>query len=284
MKVLAVGAAGSNAGMVVPELVKRDIRVRGLVHDESRAGQARRNGAAETVVADLADLDAVTRACDGVDGVFGVIPAFARDEARIGTTMVEAAERAGVRRFVFSSVYHPSTGALSNHRDKQPAEAALYDSDLDFTILQPAIFMQQLAGLWESARRSGTIAMPYAAGSRMAYVDYRDVAEVAAQAFVTDRFSGGTFELSSPGTYDRHDLAHLMGEALGTQVQAQTVDFDAWADSVNLPGGPVRDGLKVMNAHYDRHGFHGGNALVLTAMLGREPRTVRDFVTELATS
>lgn len=75
-----------------------------------------------------------------------------------------------------------------------------------------------------------------------------------------------------------------MGEALGTRVTAQSPDFETWADSVNLPGGPVRDGLKVMNAHYDRHGFHGGNALVLTAMLGREPRTVRGFVEELARS
>ena len=282
MKVLAVGAAGSSAGMVVPELVKRGVQVRGLVHDERRAEQAKRNGATETVVADLADLHALTRASDGVDGVFGIIPAFAPDEARIGTTMVEAAVRAGARKFVFSSVYHPTTNALSNHRDKQPAEAALYDSGLDFTILQPAIFMQQLAGLWQSARRARTIAMPYSAGSRMAYVDYRDVAEVAAESFVTDRFSGGTFELSSPGTYSRHDLARLMGDALGVEVTAQSLDFDAWADSVNLPGGPVRDGLKMMNEHYDRYGFHGGNALVLTTMLGREPRTVHGFVAELA--
>lgn len=200
MKVLAVGAAGSSAGMVVPELVKRGIQVRGLVRHESRADQARRNGATETVAADLGDLDALSRASEGVDGVFGIIPAFAREETRIGTTMVEAAVRAGAHKFVFSSVYHPSTNALSNHRDKQPAEAALYDSDLDFTILQPAIFMHQLAGLWQSAQRTGTIAMPYSAGSQMAYVDYRDVAEVAAESFVNDRFTGGTFELSSPGT------------------------------------------------------------------------------------
>ncbi|MER6267927.1 NmrA family NAD(P)-binding protein [Streptomyces sp900105755] len=284
MKVLAVGAAGASAGMVVPELVRRGVRVRGLVHDESRAGQARRNGAAETVVADLTDLAALTRACEGVDGVFGIIPAFAEDEARIGTTMVEAAVRAGVRKFVFSGVYHPTTSALSNHRGKQPAEAALYDSGLDFTVLQPAIFMQQLTGLWQSARRTGTIAMPYSADARMAYVDYRDVAEVAAESLVGDRFSGGTFELSSPGTHSREDLARLMGDVLGTEVTAESPDFDAWADAANLPAGPVRAGLKVMNQHYDRHGFHGGNALVLTAALGREPRTVRGFVEELARS
>lgn len=124
--------------------------------------------------------------------------------------------------------------------------------------------------------------MPYSAESRMAYVDYRDVAEVAAEAFVTDRFSGGTFELSSPGTYNRNDLAVLMSETLGKPVTAKALDFDAWADSARMPDGPMRDGLKVMNEHYDRHGFPGGNALVLTAMLGRQPCTVRGFIEELA--
>ena len=37
-----------------------------------------------------------------------------------------------------------------------------------------------------------------------------------------------------------------------------------------------------MNAHYDEHGFHGGNALVLRSMLGREPRTLHDYIAELA--
>lgn len=37
-----------------------------------------------------------------------------------------------------------------------------------------------------------------------------------------------------------------------------------------------------MTAHYHRHGFHGGNPLVLTTMLGREPVTVPAFIQELA--
>lgn len=281
MKVLAVGASGAAAGMVVPELVKRGVEVRGLVHTEAKLDKAERNGATETVVADVNDLDALTRAAEGVDGVFGLIPAFAADEAGVGVKQVQAAVRAGARKFVFSSVYHPSLTALSNHRDKQPAEAALYDSDLDFTILQPAIFMQQLAGLWSSAQRSATIAQAWSADARMAYVHYRDVAQVVADAFVTDRFSYGTFELAAPGMYSRHDLARLMGDALGRPVAVQEPGFDEWADTMQMPAGPLRDGLKTMNEHYDRHGFHGGNALVLATMLGREPVTVPEFIKEL---
>jgi len=284
VKVLAIGAAGSAAGLVVPALVQRGVEVRGLVHDPAKEQVARAAGAAETVVVDLTDVDALTAAADGVDGVFGIIPAFAPDGAHIGVNIVEAATRAGARKVVFSSVYHPSLTALSNHRDKLPAEAALYESNLDFTILQPAIFMQQITGLWQSAKVSGEIAQAYSADSRMAYVHYRDVAEVAAAAFLDDRLTYGTFELAAPGMYTRHDLAALMGEALGNPVTAQSPDFESWAGGAGMPDGPLRQGLKTMTAHYDEHGFPGGNALVLETLLGRRPTTVPDFIEELSRS
>jgi hypothetical protein len=37
-----------------------------------------------------------------------------------------------------------------------------------------------------------------------------------------------------------------------------------------------------MIAHYDSYGLPGGNALVLRAILGREPRTLENFFQELA--
>ena len=37
-----------------------------------------------------------------------------------------------------------------------------------------------------------------------------------------------------------------------------------------------------MNAHYDEYGFPGGNALVLRAILGREPRSLEQYIYELA--
>jgi hypothetical protein len=37
-----------------------------------------------------------------------------------------------------------------------------------------------------------------------------------------------------------------------------------------------------MMAHYDRHGLPGGNPLVLRAILGREPRSLREYFAELA--
>src|SRR5215472_18623972 len=99
--VLAVGAAGNLAGLVVPELVARGVRARGLVRKPDQVEEAKRRGAAEVAVGDLADLDSLSAALEGVDAVFHVGPAFAPNEIRMGRNIVEAAVRAGVRKFVF---------------------------------------------------------------------------------------------------------------------------------------------------------------------------------------
>lgn len=278
MKVLAAGAAGDSAGMVVRALADRGVEVRGLVHSAAKEKTARDNGATETVVADLTDRDALVSALHGMDGVFHVIPAFVDDEALAGVTMVHAAVEAGVKRFVFSGVYHPSLTDLSNHRAKQPAEQALFESDLSFTILQPSMFMAQLNGLIDAARDHGVISGPYSTGSAMAYVDYHDVAEVAAIALTGDRLVNGTFELSGPGMFTRSELADLLAGIVGRPVRAEA---SAIALSDAMPP-PMRDGLSKMLANYDRYGFHGGNSLVLETILGRPPMSVPDYLTQLA--
>ena len=51
----AVGASGEFVGLVIPELVKRVAKVRGLIHDSSKEDLVRQHGAAEVAVGDLGD-------------------------------------------------------------------------------------------------------------------------------------------------------------------------------------------------------------------------------------
>jgi hypothetical protein len=75
-----------------------------------------------------------------------------------------------------------------------------------------------------------------------------------------------------------------MSAALGFPVKAAEVPFDEWADAAGLPAGARREGMCRLYEHYDRHGFPGGNDLVLRGILGREPRTLEQYIGELAAS
>lgn len=279
MRVLAVGATGQFAGLVVPALVSRGLQVRALVHDPAKAERVRELGEIETVGADLRDRASIDAALDGVDAVFHITPAFVPDATELGVGMVEAATAAGVQRFVFSGVYHPSL-SLVNHASMRPIEQALYRSGLAFTVLQPAMFMQGLAGSWADAVDHGVFAMPYSKDAAMTFVDYRDVAEVAALAFATDDLVGGTFELAAGGMLTRSEIAARMTRHAGRPVVA--VDVEPDVALAGLPPGAMRDGLGAMFADYTAYGFRGGNNLVLQTILGRTPRTLDSYLGELA--
>ena len=281
MRVLMVGATGKYAHHVLPELKKRGVKVRALVRNRESENKARDYGADETAIGDLQEPRGLISAAVGVDGVFHIGPAFATRESDMGVTMVEAAKAAGVSKFVFSGVMHPSISKMTNHAAKRPVEESIYESGMTYTVLQPAIFMQTMEAGWKEIIRSGRFALPYSRRVKTSYVDYRDVAEVAAEAFVSDKFDNGTFELCAPGTYNRSEIAALMSEALDLRIEAGEMSFDTWADRAQVPEGAVRSGLKRMYAEYNQYGFRGGNPTVLKCLLGREPRTLPQFFQEL---
>jgi uncharacterized protein YbjT (DUF2867 family) len=279
MEILMIGATGQFAGLVLPMLKKKGHVVHALVQSEGKGHDAMKSGADQYVIGSLYDPKSLITAAQGMDGVFLIIPAFER-EVEAGLNMVNAARKAGVKKIVFSGVYHPSL-SLVNHSDKRPTEEALYRSGIDYTILQPAMYMQMLQQSWDAAKKTGEIQMPYSKNSKMAYVDYRDVAECAALAMTDERLSNGTFELCSPGMYSRIDLATLMGSQLHKKIAASEISTDEWAKHVAIPTGELRDGLIAMNKEYDRYGFSGGNSLILETILGRKPCTVQQFIEEL---
>ena len=280
MKVLMVGATGKYASLVVPELKQRGVTVRALVRNKDKIDAARQQGADETAIGDLSNMESLRAAASGVDGVFHINPAFAPNEAKLGVAMVEAAKTSGVQKFVFSGVYHPSLSKLSNHAAKRPVEEAMYESGMEFTVLQPAMFMQNFAAGWDAVIRQGRFSLPYSKLKKACYVDYRDVATVAAMALTGDELSYGTFELCAPGMVNRVELVAMISEAIGRTIEAGESPFDEWADA-QIPDG-LRENLRVMYADYDQYGFPGGNAIVLRTILGREPRTLRQYIQELA--
>jgi uncharacterized protein YbjT (DUF2867 family) len=284
VRVLMIGATGRFAGLVVPELIKRGVWIRALVRSREAERAARDRGVDETVIGDLEDTRGLISAAVGADGVFYIGPAFHPRESAMGVTMVNAAKAAGVRKFVYSAVIHPSLSKLTNHAAKRPVEEALYESGMTFTVLQPASFMQNIEIDWQRILETGVYALPYSQRARIAYVDYRDVAEAAALAFVTERLDNGTYELCAPGMFSRIQVAGMISEALGRRVEASLIDFDEWADGVGLSEGPRRRGMQRLYANYDQYGFHGGNGLILRSALGREPRGLRQYFRELVTS
>jgi uncharacterized protein YbjT (DUF2867 family) len=282
--ILAIGAAGKFAGLVVPALALRSVDIRAFITDATQETAVRAKGAAEIAVGDLRDQKSVDAALEGVDAVFYIAPAFLPDESVVGENFVKSASRAGVRRFVFSSVIHPILTALDNHRAKIPVEEALVDSDMEFVLLHPGMFFQNYIQGWPDVLKTGVLAEPWSTTTRFSRVDYRDVAEVAAIALLEDRLTFGTYELCATGRHDRIDVAKIVSDVLGRNIVAAKAELPkvqkpAASATDNSPSGAIEKMLRW----YDSHGLVG-NSLTLKAILGREPTTLRSFFKELAGS
>jgi uncharacterized protein YbjT (DUF2867 family) len=271
--ILAVGASGKFAGLVIPELVRHGAEVRGFAHDSADVGMVRARGAQDVIVGDLANPVDVAAALKGVDRVFYIAPVTLPNEAEVGKAFVAASINAGVRRFVFSSVIHPVLSGLPNHALKAPVEQAVLNSHLEYTFLHPTVLFQNYAGAWQSIGETGVVAEPWSNETRFSRVDYRDVAEAAAIALTEDRLLYGTFELCADGWLNRHDIASLIGEVLGRPITPRRLDPDS------LPA--AMQAMRPMFDHYDAIGLRG-NPLTLAAILGRPPRTLRAYFEELA--
>jgi len=93
--ILAVGAGGNFAGMVIPALARRGAEVRGFVHDAADADTVRDQGASEIAVGDLGNAASVATALTGIDRVFYIAPVALPDGAETGKAFVAAAIDAG---------------------------------------------------------------------------------------------------------------------------------------------------------------------------------------------
>src|SRR3954453_15250107 len=143
---LLTGATGLVGSALLRRLVAEGTPVRCLVRDSRRLGAERVR--AQIALGDLADPPSFRNALRGLDEVVHLAAAI-RDQPRgsieelnaIATwRMVQAAERAGVERFIFFSALgaspHDRTRFL---RAKALAEQALAASDLDHVIVSPSI-------------------------------------------------------------------------------------------------------------------------------------------------
>jgi uncharacterized protein YbjT (DUF2867 family) len=278
--VLVVGAAGQFAGLVVPALAKRGVKIRAFIRNPEETDAVLQAGAAGVAIGDLREFSSVQRAMNGVSSAFYLAPAFLQQEAEVGQSFVAAAREAGVRRFVFSSVIHPVLTELVNHAAKIPVEEAVLTSGMEYVFLHPAMFFQNFAASFPKIRATGIVSEPWSGDTRFSRVDYRDVAEVAAIALTENRLLFGTFELCADGHLNRRDIAKLLSEVLGREIKPVKLE-PGKAPTGGKPEDERRAMLQTMFDWYDRHPLVG-NATTLRAILEREPRTLRAYFEELA--
>lgn len=239
---LISGSTGSLGRQIVQELLTRGHPVRALVRDPSQR-EALEAAGAEVVIGNLRDPASLDRACQGVDVVISSASATRREDDTVenvdmrGTqNLVDAAHRAGARRFVFVSTNGASPESpVPAFRAKAAAEAHIIASGLEYVILQPEAFMDIWFGM--------LIEMPMAQGmpitlvgesrQRHSFIAQRDVARFAAAAALAPGAPRDTVILGGPAAVTFREVAEAYAEAAGRPLAIRSV-----APGEPIPGLP----------------------------------------------
>ncbi|HEY3417197.1 MAG TPA: NmrA family NAD(P)-binding protein [Armatimonadota bacterium] len=277
--ILVTGAAGKTGQAVIRALRKRGADIRAFVHRQEHASAMHALGVSDIFVGDLRDQQALAQAMQGMPALYHIPPAVQSDEAEIGKSIIAAAQVAGVGYFVYHSVMHPQISALIHHAQKLQVEDALIQSDLPFTILQPASYMQNMLGIWERIVQQGIYTTTYGMDARMSLVDLDDVAEVAAIVLTEDGHRYATYELAGPEVLIAAQMAVTLEEKLGRPVIAEGMDIDQWEGNIRAAGMGEYSvtALAIMFRYYAQHGFTG-NPHILASLLHRPPTAFAAFV------
>lgn len=280
--ILITGSSGKTGRAVLQKLGNAGEPVRAVVHRLEQVAQLIAAGAQEAVICDLLSRSDLERACQGVRAVYHICPNMHPQEVEIGRNILVAALQAGVERFVYHSVLHPQTEAMPHHWNKLLVEELIFTTRLQYTILQPCAYMQNVFGYWKQITGEGQYAIPYSTSTRLSLVDLNDVAQVAVNALVETGHFGAIYELAGPEPLTQLKVAEILSQELGYPVRAEALPINEWEKQARANGMSdyARETLLKMFAYYDQYGLTG-NPSVLAWLLQRKPATFREFVSRI---
>jgi uncharacterized protein YbjT (DUF2867 family) len=184
--ILVTGATGQQGGAALRKLRERGFPVRALTRnpDDEKARALVGHGT-EVVRGNLDDPVSLTRAMDGVYGVYSV-QAFTTDpeaEIRQGTALADAAKRSRISHFVYSSVGAADRRTGIPHFDsKFRIEEHIRDTGMRYTIFRPVFFMENWLGMRDSIGQ-GQLALPLSPETRLQMIAVDDIGGFVAMAF-----------------------------------------------------------------------------------------------------
>jgi uncharacterized protein YbjT (DUF2867 family) len=218
-----VGASGNTGGVVAGKLLEAGEKVRVIGRNAARLERFTSKGA-EALTADATDASSLTKAFEGAEAVYAMIPPniSAPDvrsyQAQVSDALTAAIAKARVRKAVVLSSYGADkpdkTGPVTGlHRLEEKLSAI---AGLDAIYLRAGYFMENLLPQVAVIRKLGMLAGPVRADLPLPLIATRDIGVAAAELLLTPNFVGKQArELLGQRDVAYTEIAPIIGKAIG---------------------------------------------------------------------
>ena len=225
--VLVTGATGRQGGAVIRYMLPKGWKLRALVFkaDDSTV-QRLTNQGTEVVRGNLEDPASLDRAVRGAYGVYSVQDFWsvgAKREVQQGKNIADAARKAGVEHFVYSSVGGAERNSGIDHwESKWEIENHIRKLGLPATMIRPAAFMENYyIDQVEIGILKGKLVDPIGADKPYQTIASSDIGAFVALTFERPKeFIGGALEIAG-SELTNPEAAQVFSRVLGKPVKFQ---------------------------------------------------------------
>ncbi len=281
-KILVTGATGTVGSEIIKQLSGKGIAVRAAVHSASKSNNINLPNV-EMSQLDYEKPKTIESAFKGIEKVFLLTP-FVPNQVEIVKTLMTYAKKAGVKHIVRMSAFgadNPGKSALLRWHSE--AEQAVKNSGIAYTIIRPAVFMQNFVNFGvESIKSQSTLYAP-AGDAKLNFIDVRDIASVASIILTSKGYEGKEYNLTGPEAITHRQVASTLSKATGKNIKYVSMTDEQARQGMASMGMPawMVDGMLGLYAN-----FKTGTASIVTNAVkkisGKKPIEFQQFAKDYA--
>ncbi|TDS63635.1 SDR family oxidoreductase [Myroides indicus] len=227
---------------------------------------------------DYDNPEAILQGLNGIDNLLLISGSEIGQRKTQHKNIIEAAQKAGVKWIVYTSLLHADTSSLSLAKEHIETEKMLKDSGIPYTILRNGWYTENYMGSVSGALQAGVL-IGSAGDGKISSAAREDFAEAAAVVLTSDKQIGKVYELAGDESYTLKDLAAEISKQTGKKIPYNNLSEDEHVEILNKQGLP--EGLAQMLAGFDAGTSHNDlfdDGKELSRLIGRPTISLAEAV------
>ena len=277
--ILLTGATGKTGSATAKALNEKGITFRALIRNEEKRGDIESLGG-EVVIGSIENKEAVDQSMVDVETVLVLLP-NSENQLSLEKQLVDSAKQAGAKRVVKMSSIEATPDATSPiPKLHLESEEYIKQSGLNWTMIKPNFYMQNLLASAGTIKDQGKIFLPMGEG-KTGMIDTTDVGKVLAKVLSEDGHESMNHEITGPEILSFNEVAEIFSKGLDKQVDYVDVPLAAYKETlgqfltnqwhldavIDLFKGIADGGIEEKTDTYSE-------------LMGESPKSLSEFISE----